>query len=334
MDLVTLDEVRAAAAGLAGRIVRTPLLPCAGEDDLLVKPESLQAVGSFKVRGATHAVARLTDAERARGVVTHSSGNHGQALAYAARSAGVPCTVVIPEGAPAVKIERVRALGAEIQLVPPAERLAAALRVAAERGRTLVPPYDDRRIIAGQGTVGLEIVEELPDVAVVLVPVGGGGLASGVATAVKALRPTAAVIGVEPELAADAQESLARGDLVVWDVGRTRYTAADGLRTSLSELTLAHLRERLDGIVTVTEAEIAAAMRYLVRQGRLVVEPSGAVATAARLFRRRELPPGRTVAVVSGGNVEPAVLAAMLAGTDPAGPTGIDRFPPVDFSER
>lgn len=312
MDLVSLDDIHAAAAGLAGRIIRTPLLPCAWDDGLLVKPESLQPVGSFKIRGATHAVSQLSVTARARGVVTHSSGNHGQALAYAARAAGVPCTVVIPQGAPEVKIERVRALGAEIQLVPPAQRLAAALQVAAERGRTLVPPYDDRWIIAGQGSIGLEIIEDLPDVAVVLVPVGGGGLASGVATAVKALRPAVAVIGVEPEQAADAYESLAAGELIVWDVARTHRTAADGLRTSLSPLTLAHLTARLDGIVTVSEDEIAAALRCLVRQARLVVEPSGAVAAAARMFRRDELPAGRAVAVVSGGNVEPTVLAKTL----------------------
>lgn len=312
MDLVTLDDVRAAATGLAGRIVRTPLLPCPWDDGLLVKPESLQPVGSFKVRGATHAVAQLTTDERARGVVTHSSGNHGQALAYAARAAGVPCTVVIPQGAPQVKVERVRALGAEVQLVPPADRLPAAQRIVAAQGRVLVPPYDDRRIIAGQGTIGLEIVEDLPDLAAVLVPVGGGGLASGVATVLRALRPEVAVIGVEPSHAADARDSLTAGEVVVWDVARTHRTAADGLRTALSPLTFAHLRVRLDGIVTVTEDEIATAMAYLVRQARLVVEPSGAVTTAARMFRREELPAGRTVAVVSGGNVEPESLARVL----------------------
>jgi threonine dehydratase len=246
--------------------------------------------------------------------VTHSSGNHGQALAYAARAAGIPCTVVVPEGAPAVKVDRIRTLGAEVLLVPPPRRLAEAERVAAESGATLVPPFDDRRIIAGQGTVGLEIIEDLPEVDVVLVPVGGGGLSSGVATAVRALRPSTAVIGVEPLLAADAQESLAAGEVVVWDTSRTYRTSADGLRTQLSELTLAHLRERLDAIVTVTEEEIAATMGRLVREARLVVEPSGAVAAAARLFHRAALPSGRTVAVVTGGNVDPAVLAAAVTG--------------------
>jgi len=314
MELISIEDVRAAADDIVGTVVRTPLLPAPWDDELWVKPESLQPVGSFKLRGATHAVARLDPAVRSRGVVTHSSGNHGQALAYAAQAAGVPCTVVVPEGAPQVKVDRIRAFGAEVVLVPPARRLPEAERVAAETGATLVPPFDDPRIIAGQGTIGLEILADLPDLDVVLVPVGGGGLSSGVATAVKALRPSAAVIGVEPALAADARDSLAAGEVVVWDVERTYRTSADGLRTNLSALTLAHLRERLDGIVTVTEEEITAAMGRLAREARLVVEPSGAVAVAAHLFHRDELPSGRTAAVVTGGNVDPARLASVLAG--------------------
>jgi threonine dehydratase len=313
MELISIDDVRAAADDIAGTVVRTPLLPAPWDGELWLKPESLQPVGSFKLRGATHAVARLDPETRARGVVTHSSGNHGQALAYAARAAGVPCTVVVPAGAPPVKVDRIRALGAEVRLVPPARRLAEAERIAADTGAALVPPFDDRRVIAGQGTIGLEIVADLPDVDVVLVPVGGGGLASGVATAVQALRPSALVIGVEPLLAADAKESLAAGEVVVWDVERTYRTSADGLRTHLSALTLAHLRDRLDGIVTVTEEEILAATGRLVRDARLVAEPSGAVALAARLSHRDELPAGRTVAVVTGGNVDPARLASVLA---------------------
>ncbi|MEH1099142.1 threonine ammonia-lyase [Micromonospora sp. CPCC 205561] len=312
MELVSIDDVRGAAADIAGTVSRTPLLRTGWDPELWLKPESLQPVGSFKLRGATHAVARLTPAERARGVVTHSSGNHGLALAYAASAAGVPCRIVVPEGAPAVKVDRIRALGVEVLLVPPPRRGPEAARIAATTGAVLVPPFDDRRIIAGQGTVGLEIVEDLPDVDVVLVPVGGGGLSSGVATAVAALRPATAVIGVEPELAADAQESLAAGSVVVWGEERTYRTMADGLRLPPSELTLAHLRARLDRVVTVTEEEIGAAMGRLVRDARLVVEPSGAVAVAARLFHAAELPPGRTVAVVTGGNVDPAVLAGVL----------------------
>jgi threonine dehydratase len=293
--------------------VRTPLLPTSWSPEFFVKPESLQPVGSFKLRGATNAVARLSETARARGVVTHSSGNHGQALAYAARAFGAPCVVVIPEGAPQIKIEAVRGFGAQVVLVPPSERETTARAIAEERGMTLIPPYDHRDIIAGQGTVGLEIVEDLPDVDLVLVPVGGGGLSSGVSTAVKALTPEATVIGVEPELAADARESLAARAVVPWTDEQRYRTRADGLRTPLSDLTLAHLSARLDGILTVTEDEIAAATTELIRGTRLVVEPSGAVATAARLFHSSELPSGRTVAVISGGNLDPAVLAALVA---------------------
>lgn len=312
MELVPLADIRAAATAVAPIVLRTPLLRTGWDDRLWLKPESLQPVGSFKLRGAANAVARLDPAERRRGVVTHSSGNHGQALAYAARAAGVGCTVVVPAGAPTVKIDRMRAAGAEVVLVPPPRRGAEAERIAAETGAVLVPPFDDRRIIAGQGTIGLEIVEDLPDVDVVLVPVGGGGLSSGVATAVKALRPAAAVIGVEPLLAAEARESLAAGEVVVWGEERTYRTCADGLRLPLSPLTFAHLRAHLDDIVTVTEDEIRAAMGTLVSDARLVVEPSGAVATAARLFHTDALPAGRTVAVVTGGNVDPDVLASAL----------------------
>ncbi|HEX2356198.1 MAG TPA: threonine/serine dehydratase [Micromonosporaceae bacterium] len=316
MDLVSLDAIQRAAKQLSGVAVRTPLLPYSWDDELWLKPENLQPVGAFKLRGAHNAVACLPPDVRARGVLTHSSGNHGQALAYAARAFAVPCVVVMPAVAPQVKIAATRAAGAEIVLVEPEHRLRAANRLAGERGMTIVPPYDHIDVIAGQGTVGLEIVEDLPELDVVLVPVGGGGLASGVATAVKALRPVARVIGVEPELAADARDSLTAGELRTWPAERTYRTMADGLRTNLSELTFAHLRERLDGIVTVTEREIAAAVGRLVRGTRIVVEPSGAVAAAARLYHRVELPPGRTVAVVSGGNVEPARLAELVIAED------------------
>jgi len=316
MDLVTLADIWTAAEDISGRVLRAPLLPAPWDDRLWLKAESLQPVGSFKLRGATHAIARLSPEQRARGVVTHSSGNHGLALAYAARLAAVPCTVVIPEGAPGIKVDQVRGQGAEVVFVLPAQRLERAEKIAAEQGCTLVPSFDDRSIIAGQGTTGLEIVEDLPDVAVVLVPVGGGGLASGVATAVKALRPEASVIGVEPAYAADAQESLAAGEPVEWSVDRRYRTRADGLRMNVSALTFAHLRERVDAIVTVAEDEIDAALARLVRGARLVVEPSGAVATAAYLYHRDELPAGRTVAVVSGGNVDPAVLASAISSPE------------------
>jgi threonine dehydratase len=310
--LVTLEDIRQAADAIAGLAIRTPMLPCPWTDSLWLKPESLQPVGSFKIRGAVNALARLRPGQRAGGVITHSSGNHGQALAYAARALGVRVVVVMPDTAPAVKVEATRRYGAEVVLTPPAERLARTAALAADQGLTLVPPFDHLDIIAGQGTIGLEIVTQLPDVAVVLVPIGGGGLASGVATAVKALAPEVAVIGVEPVEAADAAESLRVGEVRQWPVELTYRTIADGLRTNLSELTFAHLRARLDGIVTVTEDDIRAAVRALARSARIVTEPSGAVATAAALYHRDKLPAGRTVAVVTGGNVDPALFSALL----------------------
>jgi threonine dehydratase len=313
--LVGLPQIRSAARRVAGVVVRTPLLASPWTPRLLLKPESLQPTGAFKLRGAVHALARLAEAGRVAGVVTHSSGNHGQALAYAARAAGVPCTVVMPREAGAHKVAAVRALGAEVLLVPATERVSRAEALVAERGVVLVPPFDHPDVIAGQGTVGLEIVEDQPGVEVVLVPVGGGGLAAGVSSAVAALRPRAQVIGVEPALAADARDSLAAGALRAWPTEQTYRTVADGLRTGLSELTLAHLRARLAGIVTVTEEEILDATRRLLLGCRLVVEPSGAVAVAAFLSRREELPAGRTVAVVSGGNIDPALLRT-LAGSE------------------
>jgi threonine dehydratase len=299
--LIALEDVRAAAERIRGRVVRTPLLSTV-DDELLVKPESLQPTGAFKLRGATNAVLRLGPATT--GVVTHSSGNHAQALAYAARAAGLPATVVMPADAVPAKIAATRALGASVFLVPPAGRQRAADELAGRHGLTPVPPYDHLDVIAGQGTVGLEIAEDAPDAAVVLVPVGGGGLAAGVAVAVKSLLPRAAVVGVEPELAADAAESLRAGRRIAWDPALTARTAADGVRHAvLGELTWEHLRRHLDAVVTVSEAEIEAAARHLAGRFRLVAEPSGALATAAYRWHRAELPPGRAVAVVSGGNV-------------------------------
>jgi len=311
-DLITLDDVRAAAGRVAGLAVRTPLLPCLWADQLWLKPESLQPVGSFKVRGAVNALSCLSEAERAAGVITHSSGNHGQALAYAGRELGVPVTVVMPDVAPEVKIRATRGYGAEVILVPPARRLSRTHELVAERGLTLVPPFDHPAVIAGQGTVGLEILADLADVATVLVPVGGGGLSSGVATVVRALAPQVSVVGVEPALAGDAADSLAAGELREWTNEQRYRTIADGLRTSLSPLTFAHLTARLDRIITVSEDEIRAAVRTLAYSGRLVVEPSGAVTVAGYLAHRDELPPGPAVAVLSGGNIAPELLIELL----------------------
>jgi threonine dehydratase len=311
--LVSIADIRAAAEGLAGVALRTPLVPApwAGED-FWVKPESLQPIGSFKLRGGYHAVASLPDERRAAGVVAHSSGNHAQAVAYAARAFGVPCVVVMPDVAEPTKVAATEALGARVVLVPPARRAEVMADLAQREGYAVIPPFDHPDVIAGQGTVGLEIAEDLSTVDVVLVPVGGGGLASGVATAVKALCPSAAVFGVEPELAADARESLAAGRVVVWPTEQTYRTVADGLRTNVSELTLAHLSASLDGILTVSEEEILGTAGRLARESRLVVEPSGAVSVAGYLHRRADLPPGRTVAVISGGNLAPALLAKLV----------------------
>ena len=223
-QLVGIDAIRNAARTLEGVAVRTPLVPFGpAEARHFLKAESLQPIGAFKIRGAYVAVASLPDEQRRRGVITYSSGNHAQGVARAARLLNVPAVVVMPSNAPAIKASRVAADGAEIVVVGPSsdERQRKAEELAAERGLAIIPPFDDDRIIAGQGTVGLEIAEDLPDVAAVIVPIGGGGLASGVAVAIKALVPGARVIGVEPELAADARESLARGAIVRWSVSRT-----------------------------------------------------------------------------------------------------------------
>jgi len=311
--LVGIEAIRAAAATLAGIATRTPLVPFGPPDDRrFLKAESLQPIGAFKIRGAYVAVASLSPEERSRGVITYSSGNHAQGVARAARLLGAPAVVVMPSDAPAIKRQRVAADGAEVVVVGTAsdERQAVAERLAAERGLAIIPPYDDDRIIAGQGTVGLEIAEDLPDVAAVVVPIGGGGLASGVAAAIRALAPNARVIGVEPELAADARESLAAGRIVSWPAGDVSRTIADGTRTqALGRRTFAHLAAFLDSIVTVSEDEIAAGVRLAAEESRLVVEPSGALAVAALAFRSAEIGLvglGRpVVAVVSGGNVDP-----------------------------
>ncbi len=324
--LVAIEAIRAASEALRGVVVRTPLIAFGDAvDRRWLKAESLQPIGAFKIRGAYVAIASLTPAERARGVITYSSGNHAQGVARAARILRVPAVVVMPSDAPAIKRERVAADGAEIVVVGTAsdERQQVAEALAAERGLSIIPPFDDDRIIAGQGTIGLELAEDLADLACVIVPIGGGGLASGVATAIKALRPAARVVGVEPELAADAQESLARGELVRWPAELVSRTIADGTRTqSLGQRTFAHLRAYLDDVITVSESEIAGAVRLAAEQSRLVVEPSGALSLAAMAFHAGDLGltdlPGSAVAVISGGNVDPARYRELLAAPIPA----------------
>ena len=321
--MVELEDIRVARRRLQEVAVHTPLVLCprSGNERLLYfKPESFQPVGSFKLRGAYNKIASLSEEEKGRGVIAYSSGNHAQGVAYAARKLGVQATIVMPSSASKVKLERTAELGAEIVRVGAGseERRARAEEIADERGCALVPPYNDEALIAGQGTVGLEILQDLPDVETVLVPVGGGGLISGVAAALKLARPEVRVIGVEPELAADAQASLRNGRIVEFSSEQVGRTIADGLRTQhLGDVTFAHITQFVDGIVTVNENEIVNAMRRLAYEARLVAEPSGAVAFAGYLYRRSELPSTHlNVAIVSGGNVESGLLAQILAISD------------------
>jgi threonine dehydratase len=319
IDLVTAAQFAEARERLRGAVLHTPLVRLASVTDAVayLKPESLQPIGSFKLRGASNAVAQLSEAERRRGVITYSSGNHGQGVAYAARAFGIPAVIVMPRNAPETKRQAVKVLGAEIVDVGPAssERRERAEALAAEHGYTIIPPYDDPAIIAGQGTCGLEILADCPEVDLVLAPVGGGGLLSGVAAAIRQQRPECHVLGVEPELAGDAAASMREGKIVQYTADQTTRTLADGLRTqSLGTLNFAHLQRYVEAIVTVTEQEIEQAMRRIAYDARLIAEPSGAVATAALLFHRQELPSHRTVvAIISGGNAEPATLLRVLA---------------------
>jgi threonine dehydratase len=304
--LVGLAEVLAAADRIAPHVRRTPLLRAPGSG-LWVKCENQQPTGSFKVRGAVNAVSTVEGA-----VVAQSSGNHGQAVAYAGARYGVAVTVVVPETAPAPKVAAIRRHGAAVVTVPPALREQVTVDLAARTGAVLVRS-DALPVIAGQGTVGLEIARDLPEVDVVLVPVGNGGLLAGVAAAVRALHPRAAVIGVEPVLAADAAQSLRMGERVSWPVEATYRTVADGLRlSSLGPRAWEHVRRYVDDIVTVPEDSIRAAVDLLLSDLGLVAEPSGAVAAAAYLFHADALPGGTTVAVLSGGNVAADTSRALL----------------------
>jgi threonine dehydratase len=349
VNLITLADIQAAAARISGVAVRTGLyrveperLGAAGVAELpfalYIKAESEQPIGSFKLRGAYNRIAQLSAEELARGVITYSSGNHGQGVAYAARALGAKAVIVMPENAPEVKIDATRALGAEVVFVGPAssERKLKAEELAAAYGYTIIPPYDDPAIIAGQATCGLEIVEQLGELdggVVILSPVSGGGLLSGIATAVKlacagrsaqgASGPEGATVqvwGAEPELAADAKESFDTKRLVEWPAARTTRTISDGLRTqSVGVLNFEHILRFVDGIVTVSEDEILAAMRVMLAATGLVAEPSGAVTLAAALYHHAELPAcERMVAVLSGGNIEPELrreLDAKVAST-------------------
>lgn len=315
----TLADIQAASTRIAGAVRRTPLLESdlgPGGTPLWLKAECLQLGGSFKLRGATNAVAQLSDEERSRGVITHSSGNHAQAVARAARDAGVKATIVMPNQAPAVKREATLALGAEVVLVDISQRVSAMEKLQAQSGAVFVPPFDDAAVIAGQGTIGLEVLEDLPEVATVLVPVSGGGLISGVAIAVKSTRPDVRIVGVEPELAADLADGFAKGERVSWDSADTSRTIADGLRVqAVGDLNWSVISDLVDDVVTVSEEDIKAAMRATILRAKVLCEPSGAVAVAGYHSYAGRFGGGPAVAIVSGGNVEPALLVDVLGGS-------------------
>lgn len=317
---ITLADVEIAQARGRGTVVRTPLLRLRGPGipdsaSVWLKPENLQLTGSFKLRGAYNKLASLAPADRARGVIAYSSGNHAQGVACAAHLLGIAATIVMPEDAPPIKLAATRGWGATVVICAPgseARRLRAE-ELQREHGYILVPPYDDPLIMAGQGTATLEVLEDLPDLDRLIVPCGGGGLLSGNATALKGRRPQARIVGVEPELAADANASFAAGDVVQWTAADTGRTVADGLRTqSIGARPWAVIRRLVDAMTTVPEAAILDAVRYLVRHARLVVEPSGAVPLAAVLSGRIDVTSGRTVLLITGGNIEPTTLAAIL----------------------
>jgi threonine dehydratase len=312
--LAPLVAFTAAAARIKGVARRTPLLnvsDVAGRS-LHLKCENLQPTAAFKIRGASNMIARLDPAERARGVLTYSSGNHGQAVAYAARAVGIPAVIVMPTTAPAVKVQGARELGAEVifEGTTTLHRKARAEQEQASRGLVMVPPFDHEWIIEGQGTAGLEIVDDLPDVGTVVVQVGGGGLISGVSAAVKALRPNVRVVGVEPRDAPKMSASLAAGHPITLD--KTESIADGLLAVRPGDLTFAYAQRFVDDIVQVGDEAIVRAMRWLFDRARLVAEPSGAVAAAA-VFEGLVAGPEPVVAIVSGGNIALETLVELTS---------------------
>lgn len=315
MALVDREAIAAAAERIRGRVHRTPLLSSRSLSEragvpVFLKAECLQRGGAFKARGAFNKALGLSAEARSRGLLTYSSGNHGQAVALAARALGVPAVIVMPEDAPAGKRAACEGYGAEVALAgfTSDDRYARAKEIEAERGLTMMPPFDDAAIIAGQGTTGLEILEQLPEVANILVPIGGGGLVAGI---LAATRPRARVIGVEPTAACAMHRSLEAGEVTAMT---PEPTIADGLKpVRPGQLTFEHARALGLETSLVDDAGIRAAMALLFERARLVVEPSGAATTAALLSGSLALE-GPTVLVLSGGNVDPALMASVIAG--------------------
>ncbi len=306
--MVTLEDIYAAAKRIQGYVHRTPVLTSSTLNkqfnaELFFKCENLQKVGAFKARGACNAVLSLDTETAQRGVITHSSGNHAQALAYAARLRQIPCTIVMPSSAPAVKLNAVREYGATVIMCEPTleSRIQTMDQEVARTGAHVVPPYNDERVIAGQGTAALELLEDYADLDCIMAPVGGGGLLSGTAIATRALRPTAEIIGAEPEIADDAKRSLETG--ILQPPPRT-LTIADGLRTSLGNLTFAELQRTRVRIVTASEASIAEGMYRMMERLKIVVEPSAAVTVGAMLDQPSVVEGKRVGIIVCGGNLD------------------------------
>ncbi|MFO7894863.1 MAG: threonine/serine dehydratase [Longimicrobiales bacterium] len=314
-ELVGVDSIRRAAEGLKGVAVRTPLVPSPWLTEELgtevrLKCESFQPIGAFKLRGAYTMVARLTDEERARGVITYSSGNHAQAVAFAAKAFGIDAVIVMPENAPAIKVEGTKRLGAEIieRGTTSLARREKAEEVQAERGLTMIPPFDHPDIIAGQGTIGLEIVEDWPEVRTIVVPIGGGGMISGVVAYVKRERPDVKVIGVEPTGAPAMRRSLDTNEIITLE---SIDSIADGLvPVRPGELTFAHTRALADDVVLVDDDAIRDAAARLLLRGKLLVEYSGAATVAA--LRSGLKVDGPVAAVISGGNIDPSRIVELL----------------------
>lgn len=313
---VTLDDVRSAAATIEGVVVRTPLveLPALAArvgHPVRLKCEQLQPIGAFKARGAFNAIQRLSLDVRARGVITYSSGNHGQAVAWAAAKVGVRAVIVMPDTAPRMKVARIRELGGEVVFVGPrsVDRKAKAEEILAAEGLAMLPPYDDLTVIAGQGTCGAEILDDWPEVTTIVVPVSGGGLLAGICVAVSGIRPEVQVVAVEPVGAAKLTAAMRAGVPTTLD---QTASMADGLLTlSVGEITFPLIQPVIHEVVTVTEDEIAGAVRFLHREAGLRVEPSGAVTTAALLAGRVQ-PAGPTAVVVSGGNLDDAIFDRLV----------------------
>jgi threonine dehydratase len=306
--MLSLSDVRDAHTRIRDKINRTPVLTsetldaqCGGS--LFFKCENFQKIGAFKARGATNAIFQLSDAEAKRGVVTHSSGNHAAAVARAAKLRGIPAYIVMPHNVPKAKQDSVRRYGAQIEFCEPtiAAREAGAARIQAATGAQLIHPFNDYRVMAGQGTAALELMEERPEIDLVLCPIGGGGLISGTATAAKGLKPGVRVIGVEPAGADDAYRSFRSGAIVPMTAPRT---IADGLRGSLGDKTFAEIREKVDDVVTVSEAAIVSAMRAIWEVLKVVVEPSAAVSYAAVVESRVNVAGKRVGLIVTGGNLD------------------------------